>query len=169
MEQTVYQQKKNAFLNKLASRKETKSSETIQNTLTETIINLPPPPSYAQVVMGQSSTDIQKNKYFNQICSISLWLPDFKDTVFEILETFHFQECTTFTNLLKKWQKYDHARGAPSLSAFFSMTEPKTNKLRFYEAAFDHLTLLNLVEFLAESISNGDLDEDFITSLHNAV
>jgi hypothetical protein len=162
MEQTIYQQKKNAFLKKLAARKET----TIHDKLSETIINLPP---YAQVAMGQSTIDMKKNKYFNEICSMSLWLPDFKNTVFEILESFHFQECTTFTNLLKRWQTYDHARSAPSLSAFFIMTEPKTNKLRFYEAAFDHLTLLNLVEFLAECISNGDLDEDFITSLKNAI
>jgi len=167
-QQTVYQQKKNAFLNKLASRKIIIEETPVIQYENNVVIVDPPPPSYAQVVMGHGA-DMQKNKYFSQICSISLWLPDFKDTVFDILESYHFQNCTTFTDLLKKWQKYDHARGAPSLCAFFSMTEPKTNKLRFYEATFDHLTLLNLVEFLAECISNGDLDEDFITSLNNAI
>lgn len=194
MEETVYQQKKNAFLKKLASKKLPIIEDNVDPAFkwnpeptgitpahptycTVTSVNGIPvvdsivgskPPSYAQVVMGQSSTDMLKNKYFNQISIMSLWMPEFKDTVFELLEAYNFQECTTFTELLHKWQKYDHSRGIP-LSSFFNKTEPKINKLRFYEAAFDHLNLFNLVEFLSESIVNGDLDEEFIISLQNAV
>jgi len=125
------------------------------------------PPSYAQVVAGQTPHEIMKNAYFAQINTLSTKISGFKDIVFEILEAYHFCECSTFTDLLKKWDKYKD--GMVTISPFFNMAEPvkRRKKLKYYIVVFDYLSRLNLIEFLAESIANGDLSEDFIYSLGN--
>jgi hypothetical protein len=120
-------------------------------------------PSYADVVVGN---DRYKNQIFTTICAVNLNDYEFKDIVFEILDSFQFEECSTFTELLQKWKKYDYTKG--TLTGFFTSTEPKTNKLPFYKAAFDHLTRINLIEFLTDAISNDELSEEFILSLQNA-
>lgn len=111
--------------------------------------------------------DLEVRKYFNEICSHMIWIPTFKETVFELLEAHHFEGCTAFAQLLDKWLP-PKLRTMPPLSVFFKNTEPTTNKIPFYKAAFEYLTNLNLAEFLAVSIGNGELSEDFVVSLNNA-
>lgn len=112
--------------------------------------------------------DLSVRKYFNEICSHMIWIPTFKETVFELLEEYHFEKCASFIQLLDKWKVSSKLQAQPPLSVFFKNTEPKSNKMPFYKAAFDNLTDINLAEFLAVSIGDGELSEDFIFSLENA-
>lgn len=126
-----------------------------------------------RLICTQASKDVDLSvrKYFNEICSHMIWIPTFKETVFELLEAHLFEACTSFTQLLEKWHKDLHPsklRATPSLSVFFKNTEPIINKMPFYKAAFECLTNIHLAEFLAVSIGNGELSEDFVVSLHNA-
>jgi hypothetical protein len=96
-----------------------------------------------------------------------IWIPTFKSTVFELLEAYKFQKCSSFISLLEKWHTKidpDRLQNMP-LPIFFRNTEPNTNKIPFYEAAFEYYTNINLAEFLAVSIGNGELSDNFITSL----
>jgi len=148
--------KRSAFLLTLQAQKAAREPKKI-------VLTANPAPTYAQVVKRENPS----SKPFGIIIGLSLWLPNFKEIVFKLLEEYHFEVCTAFPLLLQKWKKYNPDRPV-DLSAFLNRTEPKINKLPFYKAAFEHLDNLHLAEFLAEAIEHGELDYDFINSLENA-
>jgi len=139
----IYEQKKAKFINKHIS---------VINKL-----NRPAPPSYAQIV-GQ-------NTHYGKLCKLSNQITNFKELVFDMLQEYKFKQCSTYRLLLSKWG-YDE-NGSSNLP--FLKLEPKKIKLQYYSDAFEYLSTLNLVEFLSESIKNGDLSEDFIFSLETAI
>ncbi len=106
---------------------------------------------------------------YAKLCELSLCIMNFKSIVFELLENYGFEKCSTFPLLLQKWKKYDVQRTVPELSIFLVRTEPNINKLPFYKAAFEHLDNIHLAEFLAESIAHGELSEEILISLENAI
>ncbi len=154
---TEYKNKRDTFLLRLQVQKAVLLPKPI-------ILTANPVPTYAQVVKNINPS----SNVFNNIIGLSMWIPDFKEVVFELLEAYKFEVCSAFPQLIQKWKKYDAVRPV-DLSAFLNRTEPKINKLPFYKAAFEYLDNLHLAEFLAEAIANGELDENFLTSLENAV
>ena len=106
---------------------------------------------------------------YARLCELSMCVVNFKSLVFELLENYNFERCSTFPLLLQKWKKYDVQKTVPELSIFLCRTEPNINKLPFYKAAFEHLDNIHLAEFLAESIAHGELSEEILISLENAI
>lgn len=161
-----YEEKKAAFLRRLKGNQDSPLTTEHQPK------NESKPQEYHKKPMtyAQVSADVSfvNRSTYNQICHHMLWIPDFKRVVFELLESYHFEECSTFDELLQKWRINDDT-GMPTLAEFFSTTEPVVNKLPFYQAAFEYLTTVNLAEFLAESITNGDLSSDFVITLGNSI